>query len=59
MNTEETLTYLRKAYKGKDSYNGLMYVHRWPNGAQPLIFPTKDEAAKFKRYLKEKNRTKE
>lgn len=43
----ETLSFMRKAVKSRDTYSGLMYRHAWPTGYQELIFPSVEAAQRF------------
>lgn len=38
--SQGTLGYAGKATTSRDGAHGVVYVHRWPTGAQELVFPT-------------------
>lgn len=42
-----TLKYVRVATKGKDSCDGLLYIHQWPTGHQELVMVSEAHADKF------------
>jgi len=43
----EALIYRRRAYKHKDSYDGLLYERQWDMGYQHLIFDSEDHAERW------------